>query len=83
MRGLLTLAFLLLAAAPARADTLVATVARPTTVDAAAGRAVWSAWDGSAYRLTEYADGQVQTDPRLAGSRIAFTRTYRSGARVL
>lgn len=64
---------LMLAAPAAAADTVVATTARPTTVDAFAGRAVWSAWDPAAraYRLTEYADGQVRTLP-VAPSRVPF-----------
>jgi hypothetical protein len=65
--GLVAAALALLLAAPARADDhVVATVAKPTTIDAYGGRAVWSAWDESAhaYRLTEYtADHGVRTLP--------------------
>jgi hypothetical protein len=42
------------AAAPASAaDTVVAATARATPVDAGAGHVLYSAWDGSAYRLTD------------------------------
>jgi hypothetical protein len=47
----------LAAAAPARAaDEVVATVAKPTSVSAARGHAVWSAWDPAVdgYRLMHY-----------------------------
>jgi hypothetical protein len=62
------------AAAPAAAqDAVIATVERPTTVDAYAGRAVWSAWDPAirAYRLTEHVDGHVRTVP-VAPNRVPF-----------
>jgi hypothetical protein len=55
-----------LAAAPAHAsDTVVATVAKSTTIDAYGGRAVWSTWDPaiSAYRLTVYNAGRIRTLP--------------------
>jgi hypothetical protein len=45
------------AAAPAQAaDEVVATVTKPTTISAARGHAVWSAWDPAAngYRLMHY-----------------------------
>jgi hypothetical protein len=76
MRRILALALLTLAAAPAQAaadDSLVATVARPTTIDAAGGRAVWSAWDPAArvYRLTEFANGTTRTAP-VRPSRVPF-----------
>jgi hypothetical protein len=61
-------------AAPAvAADGVVGTAARPTTIDAYAGRAVWSAWDASAraFRLTESAGGRVRTLP-VRPSRVAF-----------
>jgi len=44
-------------AGPANAaDEVIATVAKPTTVDAARGHAVWSAWDPAinGYRLMQY-----------------------------
>ena len=44
------------------ADEVIATVAKPTTVDAFRGHAVWSAWDETikAYRLMQFTrDGQV------------------------
>src|SRR4051812_20357618 len=62
--ALLTL--MLASAAPAQAaDTIVATVARPTPVDAYGGRAVWSAWDPAlgAYRLTVDNRGRIRTLP--------------------
>jgi hypothetical protein len=65
------LALAALHAAPVQAaDTVVSTVARPTTIDSYGGRAVWSAWDPSAraYRLTEYADGAVRQVPVPAGA---------------
>jgi hypothetical protein len=68
MRRVLPIILLALAALPApaaAADSLVATVERQTTVDAAGGRAVWSAWDPVAggYRLTEHAGGATRTLP--------------------
>jgi hypothetical protein len=61
-------AALLLPVAPARAaDTVVAHVARETPVAAADGRVVYSAWDGSAYRLTVLSGGVVSSLP-VAGS---------------
>jgi hypothetical protein len=53
-------------ATPARAaDTTVTTVGKPTTIDAWAGRAVWSTWDPavSAFRLTVYHDGRTRLLP--------------------
>src|SRR4051794_180499 len=50
--------------APASAaDQVIATVARPTGVDARAGHAVWSAWDPAVhgYRLVEYSHGRLRT----------------------
>jgi hypothetical protein len=55
----------ILAAAPAQAlaaDEVIATVAKPTTVDASRGHAVWSAWDPAVngYRLMHYGrNGQI------------------------
>jgi hypothetical protein len=86
MRRILTLTLLTLAAAPAQAaadDSLVATVARPTTIDAAGGRAVWSAWDPAAraYRLTEFADGATRTLP-VRPSRVPFDVDLSPGGRI-
>jgi hypothetical protein len=49
------------AAAPAQAasDTVLATAARSTPVDAGAGHVLYSAWDGSAYRLTDAGSGAL------------------------
>jgi hypothetical protein len=69
---LLTLA--LAGAAPAQAaDTTVATVVKPTKVDAYGGRAVWSAWDpaAGAYRLTERSAGAVRAVP-VAPGKVPF-----------
>jgi hypothetical protein len=66
-----TLGLATLFASPAQAaDTVVSTVARPTTIDAYGDRAVWSAWDPSAraYRLTEYADGAARQVPVRASA---------------
>jgi hypothetical protein len=77
MRRILALTLLTLAAPPPQAaaadDSLVATVARPTTIDAAGGRAVWSAWDPAArvYRLTEFANGATRAVP-VRPSRVPF-----------
>jgi hypothetical protein len=50
--------------APASAaDTVVATVPRATPVDVYAGHALWSTWDGTAYHLSEYADGRARELP--------------------
>jgi hypothetical protein len=54
------------AAAPANAaDSVVATVAKQTPIDAFGGRAVWSTWDpaAAAYRLTVYNGGRVRNLP--------------------
>jgi hypothetical protein len=53
------------------ADRVVATVARATPVDVYAGHALWSTWDGSAYRLTESTGGHIQTLP-VAPSAVPF-----------
>jgi hypothetical protein len=61
-------------AGPAAAeDRVIATVARPTDVDAYRGRAVWSAWDPArhAYRLTAYVRGRVEALP-LAPGEVPF-----------
>jgi hypothetical protein len=53
----ITAAVTMAAAAPAQAtDEVVATVAKPTTISAARGHAVWSAWDpaSNGYRLMHY-----------------------------
>jgi hypothetical protein len=50
------------------ADRVVATVTRATPVDAYAGHALWSAWDGSGYRLTESTGGHIRTLPIAAGA---------------
>jgi hypothetical protein len=54
------------------ADTVVAQVGRATPVTAADGRVVFSAWDGSAYRLTLLSGGILSTLP-VAGSWEPFT----------
>jgi hypothetical protein len=59
-------ALALATATPARAaDTVVTTVGQATTIDAWAGRAVWSTWDpaGNAYRLTVDNGGRLRTLP--------------------
>lgn len=59
-------ALALATATPARAaDTVVATVAKTTTIDAFRGRAIWSTWDATAgaYRLTVDNGGHVRTLP--------------------
>lgn len=61
-------------AAPAHAaDATIATVAKPTTIDAYGGRAVWSTWDpaAGAYRLTESSGGAVRTVP-IAPNPVPF-----------
>jgi hypothetical protein len=54
-RLILSTALALVVAAPAQAatDSVVATTARPTPLAAAYGKVLYSAWDGSQYRLTE------------------------------
>jgi hypothetical protein len=66
-------ATLTVAAPAAGADRTVATVSRPTGVDAYGGRAVWSAWDPAvhAYRLTAYIPGHVRTLP-IAPNPVPF-----------
>jgi hypothetical protein len=86
MRRIVALALLAVAAAPApavAADSLVATVARPTTVEAAGGRAVWSSWDpaAGAYRLTEFANGATRALP-VAPNRGPFDVDLRADGRV-
>lgn len=70
--GLVSLSFATAAPAPA-ADTIVTTVAKPTTIDAFGGRAVWSSWDPAqrVYRLTEYSGGAVRTLP-VAANEVPF-----------
>ena len=51
------LAFALLA--PAAHADVVATTAKPTPLAAAYGKVLYSAWDGSQYRLTELAAGAL------------------------
>jgi hypothetical protein len=58
-----------LPAAQARAaDRVVATVTRATPVDVYGGHALWSTWDGSAYRLTDYTGGRARTLPVAASA---------------
>ena len=69
------LAFLLAAAAPAEAaDEVVATVAKPTTISAARGHAVWSAWDAavSGYRLMHYQRNGVVARIRIPPNPVPF-----------
>ena len=86
MQRIVLPALLALAAFPApaaAADSLVATVERPTTVDAAGGRAVWSAWDpaAGAYRLTEHAGGVTRTLP-VAPNPVPFDVDLAPGGAV-
>ena len=69
------LAFALLVPA-ARAD-VVATTAKPTPLAAADGKVLYSAWDGSQYRLTEL-NGAELDDRRLEE---AVRRRPRQGTR--
>jgi hypothetical protein len=60
-------------AAPAHAaDTVIATTAKPTPLAADAGRMLYSAWDGTSYRLTLLQGGAITTLP-IAGSATPFT----------
>lgn len=68
------------AATASAADTTVATVSRATPVDVYGGHAVWSTWDGSAYRLTDYSGGQARTLP-VAGSAAPLDVDVGSDAR--
>ncbi|HEX6023010.1 MAG TPA: hypothetical protein VFZ00_13505 [Solirubrobacter sp.] len=54
-------ALALAVAAPAQAasDTVVATTARPTPLAAGGGHVLYSAWDGTSYRLTEVGSGPL------------------------
>jgi hypothetical protein len=54
-------AVLALPAVAAASDTTIATAGRPTPLAADAGRVLYSAWDGSAYRLTLLQGGASQT----------------------
>jgi hypothetical protein len=60
-----------LPAVAAASDTTIATTARATPLAADAGRLLYSAWDGSAYRLTLLAGGTSQTLP-VAGQAQPF-----------
>jgi hypothetical protein len=70
-KALITTAAVLAVAAPASqaaTDTVVATTAKPTPLAASHGRVLYSAWDGSKYRLT-----QLDGDPiDVAGSSTPF-----------
>lgn len=46
-------------AAHASSDTVVATTARPTPLAAGEGHVLYSAWDGTSYRLTELGSGPL------------------------
>jgi hypothetical protein len=71
--GLATVLAIGLAAPAAADDRVVATVAKPTGIDAYRGRAVWSAWDPTrqAYRLTAFIRGRVETLP-VKPSKVPF-----------
>lgn len=68
LRILPTAALVLAFAAPAAHADVVATTAKPTPLAAADGKVLYSAWDGSRYRLTEL-DGQALP---VAGSKQPF-----------
>jgi hypothetical protein len=78
--GLVSVSLATAAPAPA-ADTIVTTVAKPTTIDAFGGRAVWSTWDPAqrVYRLTEYSGGAVRTLP-VAANAVPFDVDLGPGA---
>ena len=63
--ALLTFTYLVLAAVPAAADELIATVARPTTISALDGRIVWSDYDPAVkrYFLTQRLNGVTSRLP--------------------
>ena len=66
------LLLVLAAAAPAGADVVVvAQVSRPSAVRTYAGIQVFSAFDGTAYRLAVRRHGMVEQPP-VASSRTAF-----------
>jgi hypothetical protein len=68
------IAVLALPASAAADDQIIATTAKPTTVDAARGHAVWSAWDPAveAYRLMEYTRAGQVRPTRVAPSPVPF-----------
>jgi hypothetical protein len=65
------LALLVLPSAAAAADTTIATAARATPRAADGGRLLYSAWDGSRYRLTTVARGTSRVLP-VAGQSVPF-----------
>jgi hypothetical protein len=69
---LAALAALAVAAPSARAaDAVVATTARPTPLTTDGGDLLYSAWDGTSYRLTLLAGGVTTTLP-VAGAATPF-----------
>ena len=77
--GLAALLAVLPAEQAAAADTVVARVPRPTPVEVFAGHTLWSAWDGKAYRLTDYSAGAARTLP-VAASAVPFEADVGSDA---
>ena len=70
------LAFALLA--PAAHADVVATTAKPTPLAAADGKVLYSAWDGSQYRLTQLGAGALN----VAGSDAPFVARHRPRGRA-
>ena len=70
------LAFALLA--PAAHADVVATTAKPTPLAAADGKVLYSAWDGSQYRLTQLGGGALN----VAGADAALRRRHRTRGRA-
>jgi hypothetical protein len=72
-----------LAALPATdasaADTVVAMVPRATPVDVSGGHALWSAWDGKSYRLTDHSAGRTRALP-VGGRTVPFDADVGSDA---
>jgi hypothetical protein len=65
------LTLLVLPSAAFAADTTIATAGRATPLAADGGRLLYSAWDGSQYRLTTLANGASQVLP-VAGQSVPF-----------